>query len=72
MNRLRIMCALLSIAGLLYAGAGVFESLWHFGVGVSIAGLGIVLFGLVDAVEDSRIRECRERVWQRRDEGVNQ
>ena len=68
--RLRIGLQLTVIIGLLYAAFGLFESLTKFAVGLIVACLAVIAYGLLDTVEaetDRRLSQGRESVWQRRD-----
>ena len=65
--RLRIGLQLTVIIGLLYAAFGLFESLTKFAVGLIVACLAVIAYGLLDTVEAERLSQCREKVWQRRD-----
>jgi biopolymer transport protein ExbB/TolQ len=68
--RLRIGLQLTFIIGLLYAAFGLFESLTKFAVGLIVACLAVIAYGLLDTVEaeaDRRLTRGREKVWQRRD-----
>lgn len=64
--RLRIGLQLTFIIGLLYASFGLFESLTKFAVGLTIACLAVIGYGLLDRIESDRA-QGREQVWQRRD-----
>ena len=65
--RLRIGLQLTVIIGLLYAAFGLFESLTKFAVGLIVACLAVIAYGLLDTVEAERLSQGREKVWQRRD-----
>ncbi len=65
--RLRIGLQLTVIIGLLYAAFGLFESLTKFAVGLIVASLAVIAYGLLDTVEAERLTRGREKVWQRRD-----
>ena len=65
--RLRIGLQLTFIIGLLYAAFGLFESLTNFAVGLIVACLAVIAYGLLDTVESERLTRGREKVWQRRD-----
>ena len=65
--RLRIGLQLTVIIGLLYAAFGLFESLTKFAVGLIVASLAVIAYGLLDTVESERLMQGREKVWQRRD-----
>ena len=70
MNRIRIGLALTFIIGSLYSAFGLFESLTKFAVGVIVACLAVIGFGLIDHLEsehDNRIIRERQQVWSRRD-----
>lgn len=65
--RIRIGLQLTVIIGLLYAAFGLFESLTKFAVGLIVASLAVIAYGLLDTVESERLTQARETVWQRRD-----
>ena len=65
--RIRIGLHLTAIFGLLYAAFGLFESLTKFAVGIVVVCLAIIGCGLLDTLEDRRLYQGREKVWQRRD-----
>ena len=65
--RIRIGLQLTVIIGLLYAAFGLFESLTKFAVGLIVASLAVIAYGLLDTVEAERLTQAREKVWQRRD-----
>jgi hypothetical protein len=65
--RIRIGLQLSFIIGLLYAAFGLFESLTKFAVGLIVACLAVIAYGLLDIVESERLTRGREKVWQRRD-----
>jgi len=65
--RIRIGLQLTFIIGLLYAAFGLFESLTKFAVGLIVACLAVIAYGLLDTVESERLTRGREKVWQRRD-----
>ena len=65
--RIRIGLQLTFIIGLLYAAFGLFESLTKFAVGLIVACLAVIAYGLLDTVESERLMQGREKVWQRRD-----
>jgi len=70
MNRIRIGLLLSFIIGCLYATFGLFESLTKFTVGIVVACLAVIAYGLVDYLEaehDNQIHTEREKVWARRD-----
>lgn len=72
MNRIRIGMAISVIIGAIYAAAGLMDSLNDFGIGVAVAALGVIGYGLCDFVEDRHneaILQTREAVWARRDGG---
>lgn len=72
MTRLRIGFAITILIGAMYAGCGLITSLTEFGIGLSIACVGIIGFGLCDFVEshhNDAIARSREAVWARRDGG---
>ncbi len=68
--RVRIGLHLTVIIGLLYGAFGLFESLTKFALGISVACVAVIAYGLLDALEseaDRRLAEGREQVWRRRD-----
>ena len=68
--RIRVGLQLTAIIGLFYAAFGLFESLTKFGLGLIVACLAVIAYGLLDTLEsesDRRLSEGREKVWQRRD-----
>ena len=68
--RIRIGLQLTFIIGLLYAAFGLFESLTKFAVGLIVACLAVIAYGLLDTLEaeaDRRLTRGREKVLQRRD-----
>jgi biopolymer transport protein ExbB/TolQ len=68
--RIRVGLQLTAIIGLLYAAFGLFESLTKFALGLIVACLAVIAYGLIDTLEsesDRRLSESREKVWQRRD-----
>jgi len=70
MNRIRIGLVLTFVIGALYASYGLFESLAKFSLGVIVACLAAIGYGLVDYMEDRherRILAERQQVWRRRD-----
>ena len=70
MNRIRIGLVLTFIIGSLYSAFGLFDSLGKFAVGIIVAALSVIAYGLVDYVEaehNNQICEERRQVWARRD-----
>lgn len=70
MNALRIGFVITTLAGAMYAAAGLFTSLTEFGVGLAVACAALVGHGCVDFCEsrrDDRIYRTRQQVWDRRD-----
>jgi hypothetical protein len=70
MNRIRIGLVLTFIIGCLYSTFGLFESLGKFALGIIIAALSVIAYGLVDYVEARHNEQLfveREKVWARRD-----
>jgi hypothetical protein len=65
--RIRVGLQMTVIIGLLYAAFGLFESLTKFAVGLIVASLAVIAYGLLDTVEAERLTRGREKVWQRRD-----
>ena len=71
MNRIRIGCAITVLLGTIYAFSGLLESLGHFAVGLIVAMVGVIGYGLVDFIEshrDEQLHRERVKVWERRDE----
>lgn len=72
MNRLRIGFAISVLLGAMYAACGLFTSLTEFSLGVVVASLAMIGYGLcdfLDAHHDDAIARSREAVWARRDGG---
>lgn len=72
MNRIRIGMALSIVIGSIYAAAGLLDSLTDFGIGLAVACLGVIGYGLCDFIEDRHMHamhEGREAVWARREGG---
>lgn len=70
MNRIRIGMALSVVIGTIYAAAGLLDSLTDFGIGLAVACLGVIGYGLCDFLEDTHMHamhQGREAVWERRD-----
>jgi hypothetical protein len=70
MNRIRIGLVLTFIIGCLYATFGLFESLGKFSLGLIVACLAVIAYGLVDHLESEHNNQIfveRQRVWARRD-----
>lgn len=70
MNTLRFGFGVTTILGVIYAFAGMFDSLTDFGVGLVVASLGCIGYYCIDYIEaghDRRIAGCRDDVWARRD-----
>jgi len=68
--RIRVGLQLTAIIGLFYAAFGLFESLTKFALGLIVACLAVIAYGLIDTLEsesDRRLSKGREKVWQRRD-----
>jgi len=61
--------SVLILVGLIYAAAGLFDSLIHVSIGLVVAMVGVIGFGAVQYVQDRRddMHLYRERVWMRRD-----
>ena len=72
MNRIRIGMAISVLLGTMYATAGLFDSLTQFGLGLAVASLGVIGYGLCDFIEDRQMEEmhrARHAVWARREAG---
>ena len=72
MNRVRIGMAISVLLGVMYAGCGLLDSLTDFGIGLAVACLGVIGYGLCDFVEDRHMHtmhQGREAVWARREAG---
>lgn len=70
MNRIRIACAITTLIGAIYAATGLLESLGHFALGLIVAAVGVIGYGLVDVIDADRqekLRQYRAEVWHRRD-----
>jgi hypothetical protein len=71
MNRIRIGCIISALLGVMYAAASLMSSLTHMAVGVIIAAVAVIVFGLTqwleDDIHDRRIARERDDVWARRD-----
>lgn len=70
MNRIRIGMAISVLIGVIYAAAGLLDSLTDFGLGLAVASLGVIGYGLCDFLEDRHMmamHQGRESVWSRRD-----
>lgn len=70
MNRIRMGLSITILLGVIYAFAGLFDSLGHFALGVIVAAGAVIGYGLVDFIEsrrDNRIHQTRQEVWARRD-----
>jgi len=70
MNRIRIGLVLTFVIGCLYSTFGLFESLTKFSVGLIVACLAVIGYGLVDYLEsehNNQIYNERQKVWARRD-----
>jgi hypothetical protein len=70
-NRIRIGLVLTFVIGSLYSAFGLFESLAKFGLGIIVASMAAITYGLVDYVEerhDQLILDERDQVWCRRDD----
>ena len=70
-NRIRIGLVFTFVIGSFYAAFGLFESLGKFGLGIIVASLAAITYGLVDYVEDRHddlILAERDQVWSRRDD----
>jgi hypothetical protein len=69
-NRIRIGLAGTFIIGCFYSVFGLFDSLAKFAIGLIVAMLSVIAFGLTDYLEaehDNQIFREREQVWARRD-----
>ena len=71
MNRIRIGCIISALLGVMYAAASLMSSLTHMAVGVIVAAVAVIVFGLTqwleDDIHDWRIARERDDVWARRD-----
>ena len=68
--RMRIGLVMTFVIGCLYSAFGLFDSLTKFAVGMIVASLAVIGYGLVDHLEaehDNQIYAERDRVWARRD-----
>lgn len=57
MNRIRIGALLTVILGVIFAFAGLMTSLRDFGIGAAVAAAGVVVYGLVDFIEEREREE---------------
>ena len=70
MNRIRIGLAGTFIIGCFYSVFGLFDSLGKFALGLTVAMLSVIAYGLTDYLEaehDKQICDQRDQVWARRD-----
>lgn len=71
MNRIRVGCIITALLGVMYAGAGLFDSLMAVAVGMIVAAVAVIGYGLCDWLEhhvyDRRMARERDAVWARRD-----
>lgn len=70
MITIRIACIIVGLFAIMYAAAGLLESLTHFGVGVAVAAAALLVYGATDYVEShrrERLARYRAEVWHRRD-----
>ncbi len=51
MNRIRIGAFLTVILGGIFAASGLMNSLWDFGIGLAVAGVGGLVYGLADYID---------------------
>ena len=69
-NRIRMGLAITMILGVIYSASALMVSLQQVAMGIIIAGVAALLYGLVDFIEahhDDRITQTRMDVWARRD-----
>lgn len=70
MTAIRIACIIVGLFAVMYAAAGLLESLTHFGVGAAIAATALLIYGATDYIESHRreqLARYRAEVWHRRD-----
>lgn len=70
MNRIRIGLLITAILGMIFASAGLFDSLLHVAIGLIVSGVAVLLYGLVDYLDarrDDELARGRAEVWARRD-----
>ena len=70
MTRIRIGFAVSVLIGTMYAAASLLDSMSQLGVGLVVASLGVIGYGLCDFLEvrhDEVTAQAREAVWARRD-----
>jgi hypothetical protein len=75
MTRLRVGLSVTVLIGAMYAACGLFNSLTDFGIGLVVASLGVIGYGLVDFIEaheDEQTARGRDAVWARRDGEVTE
>jgi hypothetical protein len=69
-NRIRMGLAITMILGVIYAASALMVSLQQVAVGMIVAAVAALLYGLCDYIEfhhDDRIAQTRMDVWARRD-----
>jgi flavin-dependent dehydrogenase len=67
---IRIVCMIVGLFAVMYAAAGLLESLTHFGIGAAVAAAAILVYGATDYIESHRREQLsrhRAEVWHRRD-----
>jgi hypothetical protein len=70
-NRIRIGLVLTIMLGAVYGFTGLLESLGQFALGVIVAMIALILYGLLDFLEahrDEQLHRERIHVWERRDQ----
>jgi len=70
-RRIRIALAVTFLLGVIYGFSGLMSSVAEFLVGMGVAMLALLGYGLLDFIEarrDERMHRTRVEVWARRDE----
>jgi len=70
-RRIRIALAVTFLLGVIYGFSGLMSSVAEFLVGMGVAMLALLGYGLLDFIEarrDERLHRTRIEVWSRRDE----
>lgn len=65
----RVLFFLLTLAGIIYASAGLFSSLLDVALGLIACCVGLIGWGWIDYRDrrhDAQIMVCRDHVWERR------
>lgn len=67
MNRIRIGLTLTAIIGVIYGFTALLTSLTQFAIGIIIAALAVIAYGLCETLEQHWLHEYRQTVWARRE-----